>query len=102
MTCKRISRMLALFLQRWHGRFMAMTPAQCRAGRALLPMTQAELAAASGVSLRTIAHFEAGERQPIPANLAALQRALEAAGVEFIPENGEGAGVRLRKPREPS
>lgn len=35
------------------------------------------------------------------ANQAAIVRALEAAGVEFIPENGGGAGVRLRK-GEPS
>jgi transcriptional regulator with XRE-family HTH domain len=60
-------------------------------------MTQAELASKSGVSLRTIAHLEAGERQPIPANLAAIQRALEKAGVEFIDEDGGGPGVRLKK-----
>lgn len=76
---------------------MAINSAQCRGARALLGMTQAVLAAQSGVSLRTIAHFEAEQRQPIPANLSALQRALEAAGVEFIPENGGGAGVKLRK-----
>jgi hypothetical protein len=34
---------------------------------------------------------------PYPNNLAAIRAALEAAGVEFIPENGGGAGVRLRK-----
>jgi hypothetical protein len=34
----------------------------------------------------------------IPANARAIRAALEAAGVEFIPENGGGAGVRLRKP----
>jgi transcriptional regulator with XRE-family HTH domain len=60
---------------------------------------QAELAEQSGVSLRTIAHFESAERQPIPANLSALQRALEIAGVEFIAENGGGPGVRLAKRR---
>jgi hypothetical protein len=31
------------------------------------------------------------------ANDLALRRALEAAGVEFIDENGGGPGVRLRK-----
>ena len=61
-------------------------------------MTQGELAKASGVSLRTISHFEKGQRTPIPANLNALQTALKASGVEFLPENGGGAGVRLKKP----
>src|SRR5690348_12112039 len=76
---------------------MTMTAAQSRGARGLLSMTQAELADKSGVSLRTIAHFESGERQPIPANLAALRTALEKAGVEFIAENGGGPGVRLAK-----
>jgi hypothetical protein len=31
--------------------------------------------------------------------LAALVRALEAAGIEFIADNGGGAGVRMRSPR---
>ena len=74
-----------------------MTPAQCRAARALIPWKQTDLAAHSRVSVRAIRHFEAGERQPIPATLAAIRAALEAAGVEFIAENGGGAGVRLRK-----
>jgi len=78
---------------------MRITPDQCRGARALLQMTQEQLAALSGVSLRTIAHFEKGERQPIPANIAALRRAFEEAGIEFIPENGGGAGVRFRTPR---
>ncbi len=29
--------------------------------------------------------------------VSAIRAALETAGVEFIPENGGGAGVRLRK-----
>jgi hypothetical protein len=32
------------------------------------------------------------------ANDAAIRAALEAAGVEFIDENGGGPGVRLQKP----
>jgi len=74
-----------------------ITPAQCRAARALLDMTQIELVSASDVSLRTIIHFEAGERRPVPAVMTAIRRALEQAGVEFIPENGSGPGVRLCK-----
>ena len=61
-------------------------------------MTQQELAAQSGVSLRTITSFEKEDRSSIAANIAMIKTALEAAGVEFIPENGGGAGVRMRKP----
>ena len=74
---------------------MNITPDQCRGARGLLDMTQSELASGSGVSLRTITHFEAGERRPIPAILAAIRKALEDAGIEFIPENGGGLGVRF-------
>lgn len=63
---------------------MSITPAQCRAARGLIPLTQQQLADASGVSLRTIAHFEKGERVPISSNIAAIRRALEEAGVRFI------------------
>ncbi|MCW2249302.1 transcriptional regulator with XRE-family HTH domain [Azospirillum fermentarium] len=80
---------------------MNLTPAQCRAARGLVNMTQQQLAEASGVSLRTITHFEKGGRTPIPAILRALKDTLEAAGVIFIPSNGEGVGVRLRKGTEP-
>jgi transcriptional regulator with XRE-family HTH domain len=76
---------------------MDITPAQCRAARALLDMTQIKLVSLSDVSLRTIIHFEAGERQPVPAVMTAIRGALEQAGIEFIPENGGGPGVRLTK-----
>jgi transcriptional regulator with XRE-family HTH domain len=72
-------------------------PAQCRAGRALLAWTMPKLAEASGVSVSTINSFELERRNPIAANLAAIQRALEQAGVEFIAGNGHGPGVQLRK-----
>ena len=39
-----------------------------------------------------------GRRVPTINNLAAIKRALEAAGVIFIPKNGGGPGVRLREP----
>jgi hypothetical protein len=44
-----------------------------------------------------LADFENGSRTLSPDNLAAIRGALEAAGVIFIDENGEGPGVRLRK-----
>jgi predicted transcriptional regulator len=78
---------------------MKLTPTQCRGARGLLGITQADLSRMSDVSLRTIASFEVGQHSPIPANLAALRRALESAGVIFIDGNGEGPGVRLKKKR---
>lgn len=74
-----------------------MTPAQGRAGRALVGWSQDQLEAASKVARKTIADFEGGKRSPHPRTLAAIRAALEAAGVEFIAENGGGAGVRLAR-----
>ena len=74
-----------------------MTPAQCRAARGLLKWTQPELAKASGVSDVTIRKFENEQSTPQRASLKVIADAFEAAGVEFIPENGGGAGVRLQK-----
>ncbi|WP_267428182.1 helix-turn-helix transcriptional regulator [Methylobacterium sp. GC_Met_2] len=75
---------------------MAITRDQCRAGRALLEWTQDHLAKVSNVSKKTLADFEAGKRTPYDRTLADLERALEGAGLEFIPENGGGAGIRFR------
>jgi DNA-binding XRE family transcriptional regulator len=74
---------------------MTILPAQCRAARALIDLSQKELAELAGVSWRTILSFESEQRQPIRATMAALQRALETAGVEFT--NGDQPGVRLAK-----
>jgi transcriptional regulator with XRE-family HTH domain len=63
----------------------------------MLGWGQAQLAEAASVSRMTIVDFEKGARIPHFNNLAAIRAALEAAGVDFIAENGGGAGVRLRK-----
>lgn len=76
-----------------------ITVEQCRAGRALLDWSREQLAETSKVAVRTIIDFERGARAPREVTADAIQRALEAAGVQFIPENGGGAGVRLAKPR---
>jgi predicted transcriptional regulator len=75
-----------------------ITSAQCRAARALLAWSQHELAEAAGVGVVTIHQLEAGTSDPRRATLEVIGRAFEKAGVEFIDENGGGAGVRLRKP----
>jgi predicted transcriptional regulator len=74
---------------------MPITPAQCRAARGLVEMDQGTLADGAMVSRSVIIDFEKGRRVPVRNNLAAIQRVLEAAGVEFT--NGDAPGVRLRK-----
>ncbi|KXV57150.1 DNA-binding protein [Acetobacter tropicalis] len=64
--------------------------------RAALQIGVRELADAAGVSPTTITRLERGEAL-YPRTVEAIRSALEAAGVQFIPENGGGAGVRLRK-----
>ena len=77
-----------------------VTGAQIRAGRALIRWSAEDLARASAVGLTTIrrAELTEGETSMTAANNLAVRRALEAAGIEFIDENGGGAGVRMRKP----
>ena len=74
-----------------------ITSAQCRAARGLVGWSQQELAKNAGVGTVAIHQLESGTSQPRRATLDVVRRALEAAGVEFIDENGGGAGVRLRK-----
>lgn len=75
-----------------------ITAQQIRAARAMVGLTQKQLADASGVSEMSVKNIERGTTpDPRVSTIMALRKALEAAGVEFIPENGGGAGVRLRK-----
>ncbi|MDX3929885.1 MAG: transcriptional regulator [Shinella sp.] len=83
---------------------MIITSEQLRAARALLQWDQKALAAKSKVSIATIKRLEP-QSGPLKANqvtIEALRLALEVAGVEFIPENGSGPGVRLAKRIAPS
>ena len=74
-----------------------LRPAQCRAGRALLEITQGELAELAGLGLSTVVDFEKERRQVSVEAIKDIQEALRTAGVAFIDENGGGSGVRLRK-----
>ena len=76
-----------------------LTSQQIRAARALLRWRAQDLARASAVGVATIrrAELAEGETSMTAPNDMAVRRALEAAGVEFIDENGGGPGVRLRK-----
>ena len=72
-----------------------------RAARAMLRWSALDLAAKSKVGVATIRRVEVldGEIPVTTANKAAIRRAFEAAGVEFIKQNGTGEGVRFRKLR---
>jgi transcriptional regulator with XRE-family HTH domain len=78
----------------------ALTSAQIRAARALIRWSAEDLARASAVGVTTIRRAELAEEATslTAANDRSLRRALEDAGVEFIDENGGGAGVRLKEP----
>jgi transcriptional regulator with XRE-family HTH domain len=77
----------------------SMSPSQCRSARALLDMTQPQLASLAGVGLSTIVDYERQRRSVSDDAINKLQLALEAAGITFINANGEGEGVRLRTPK---
>jgi hypothetical protein len=81
----------------------ALTSDQIRAGRALIRWSAADLAKEAKLGLATIRRAEVaiGGTSMTAANEFAVRRALEAAGVEFIDENGGGPGVRLRKRERP-
>jgi len=73
-----------------------ITSEQCRAARGLLAWSQQQLAQKAAVGVVTVHQLEAGSSQPRRATLTVIRRAFEAAGVEFIDDNGGGPGVRLR------
>jgi len=78
--------------------FVRLTGRQIAAGRALAGIGQEDLARAAQVSVPTLRRMEAsaGAASGMSNNVAAVRRALEAAGVMFLAANGEGPGVRLK------
>jgi hypothetical protein len=79
-----------------------LSPAQIRAARALVRWTAEDLARHSTLGVTTIRRAELKDdaTSMTVSNDLVVRRTLESAGVEFIDENGGGAGVRLRKPRD--
>lgn len=78
-----------------------LTGRQIAAARVLLGVDQEALAKSANISIATLRRMEGSEgaARGVANNVLAIRRALESAGVDFIAENGGGAGVRLaRKP----
>jgi ribosome-binding protein aMBF1 (putative translation factor) len=73
-----------------------------REARRLLGWPQHELSSRVKISLNTLNYTESGKKTARSSTLQRIRSALEAAGVEFIAENGGGAGVRLKKPSPPA
>jgi hypothetical protein len=80
-----------------------LSSSQIRAARALLRWSAGDLARESSLGLNTIKRAELAEDRTslTVANDLAVRRALEAAGVDFIDDNGGGPGVRLRQRPRP-
>src|SRR6266478_8318072 len=74
-----------------------MSFSRCKMARAALGWSTAELARRAQVGIATVSRFETPQGEPIPATIAAMQRAFESAGVIFV-ENGDGpGGVTMRR-----
>jgi hypothetical protein len=74
-----------------------MNAAQCKMARAAMGLGVRDLAKLADVSPNTVARLERGEALK-EGTVSTIRAALESAGVIFVAENGEGPGVRLRKP----
>lgn len=71
----------------------AITPAQCRAARAILNWSISDLAAKVGITLVTIQGFETHRTVPHKLTMRGIISALTAAGILFVPH-----GVTLPAP----
>ncbi len=82
---------------------MLITPEQIRAARALLKWRASDLAEHAGLSLASIQRMEQdhGTDRAAAKNVEAVRKALDDAGIEFIPENGISAGVGVRLKSQP-
>lgn len=87
-------------MQAKHAGFnIVVTADQLRAARAMAQISLGSLAERAGLATATLKRYEScvgpvfGDRVKI----AALVTALETAGIVFLPDEGCGAGLRLRK-----
>jgi len=80
---------------------MTLVASQCRAARAMLGLSQRDLARMAEMAHRTVADFETNARTPHIRTLRAMRETLEACGAVFIPADAQfGPGVRLKAVEE--
>lgn len=65
-----------------------ISPAQCRAARALLNWSQPDLAENCGIHVQTISSFENGNGSPTTTTLNKISEILLQAGIKFMPNHG--------------
>ncbi|CDG40495.1 MULTISPECIES: helix-turn-helix domain-containing protein [Asaia] len=81
---------------------MTLVASQCRAARAMLGLSQRDLARMAEMAHRTVADFETNARTPHIRTLRAMRETLEACGAVFIAADEQfGPGVRLKAVEEP-
>ena len=76
-----------------------ITPRQIRAARALLSWSQQQLADKAIVSLNAVTRLENGKVDSRSSTIAAIERTLTKAGVEFLSAGERGEGVRMKSPK---
>lgn len=74
-----------------------MKAIQCKLARTALGWGVIDLAKAASVSTQTVVRLERGEDLR-ESTLQRIKKVLEDAGIQFIPENGGGVGVRFKSP----
>jgi transcriptional regulator with XRE-family HTH domain len=88
-------------IQKGSRKIFLVTIEQLRAARGLIGWSQSKLAEEAGVSLPTVKRVETGTGPRVSDRTRwKLQQALEAAGISFLEEDGQGVGVRFRKPQK--
>lgn len=76
----------------------ALTQRECKAARALLDITAAELAQMAGVSPDTMRSFESGRSKTLSReNEALIRTALAEAGVQLMQPGDIAAGVGVAR-----
>lgn len=83
-------------MQEKYSSVINISPIQCKMARTALNIGVRDLAKLADVAQLTVSRFERGDELK-SATIEKIQAALELAGIVFVPENGHGVGVRLKK-----